>query len=120
MLLTTVTARDSYDCSRPPSACRCRPADSRTPAVDLFWHLLRSHLKGRALHDAEDQGRPPVIVGGGLGQNGAHCWSVVILDAPAEGVGQQFLGHRPDELASAGKQHRLERHRPLKPYAVER
>src|SRR5580704_1273119 len=64
-----------------------------SPRRDL---LRRSHLEGPALHDRQNQRRPAVITGCGLPRNRAECRHVVVRDRPAEGIGQELFGERPD------------------------
>ena len=72
--------RDDHDCSRSP------------------------HLEWRASDDAGDQRRPPVVARRGLAGDRSHRRSVVVLDAAAERVGQELLGHGLDELVAVAQQ----------------
>src|ERR1700730_12683909 len=53
-----------------------------SPRRDL---LRRSHLKGLAFHDPQNQRRPAVVAGYRLPRNRAERRHVVVRDRPAEG-----------------------------------
>src|SRR5262245_27210508 len=52
------------------------------------------HLEWRAVDDAENDGRPPVIVRGSSAHDLAQNRLVVFLHAAAQSIGQKPLGHR--------------------------
>src|ERR1044071_4905049 len=57
------------------------------------------HLKRHAFDDAENDGRPAVVVGVGFTDDLAQNRTVVFLYAAAQRVGQEPLGERLDEKA---------------------
>src|SRR5207249_3368622 len=62
------------------------------------------HLKRLALDDAEDERREAVVVACGIPRDGADQRHVLILDAAAQAIRQQFFGHDFHELTGVPKQ----------------
>src|SRR5712691_1293554 len=67
-------------------------------------HALRVHLKRLALDDAEDERGEAVVVLCGIPRDGADQRHVLILDAAAQAIRQQFFGHDLHELTGVSKQ----------------
>src|ERR1700676_4829428 len=55
------------------------------------------HLKRQALHDSQDKGRPPIAIAPRIPHELAHGWRVMVVQAAAQGVGEQLFGDGPDK-----------------------
>src|SRR5689334_10008108 len=75
-----------------------------TNIVSSLDRSLPAHLKRRALHDPENHGGEPVVLGGGVTKHAADDRHVVLMQTAPQAVGQEFLGERPDEDLGASEQ----------------
>src|SRR5262249_8392751 len=53
---------------------------------------LHVGLERRALHDAEDKRREPVVIGSGFADDAAKLGHILILDAAAQGISHELFG----------------------------
>src|ERR1700733_7027961 len=69
---------------------------------------LHVHLKRSALHDTQDDCGEGVVTACRIAYDRPHQGHVLILDAPAQGVGHHFLGNHACELIGTAHQRSAE------------
>ena len=98
-------------------------AAKHRPARDGFLgddHEPRPpHPKRCALHERENRRRPAVVVGRRRPHDAADGWRVVVFQSAADRVGEQLVGHGPDELLLLRHQRTPQRRRAVDFRAVQ-
>src|SRR5690606_67070 len=77
---------------------------SGSSLLRAFLAKLDAHAKRRTFDDTQHDGRKSVIARFRVLDYLTHDRHVVVAQAPAEGVGQQLLGERPDEHAGVARE----------------
>src|SRR5258708_5084914 len=65
--------------------------------------LLAPHLARRAVDDASDERRNPVVLAGRLPDDRSHDGHVRVLESASQGVSQQHFGRGARELLGAAQ-----------------
>jgi hypothetical protein len=65
-----------------------------------------AHLERRALHNSQDDGRPPILPGRGSVNDSAHSRCIVVLCSAPECVRQQLVGNSSDKVFPMAQQSR--------------